>query len=832
MIRKLLLVASLVLLPPIASAQLSPHSDIVLTSRGSPAGGASVSVCGNPGLATTGAQIIGGSIAVLTFGSNPISLGFVAGMNLTVSGFSGSDSFLNGSYTIATVTATTVSYTLAHSNYVASSNGYAFQTGTAAQACAPLSAIFSDPAGLNPITQPGFTADGLGNYFFYANSGSYNVQFGGPVLSVRVKPINIPYSPANNIAFTGNDTLGNINNVRFIDGTKFAKTAAGINAADSDCGAGTPCVIEVSYPGTYSDATIAITKQHFLRFRSYGTYVIAGIRGPDSNTDTSGFWGVECPERATLQLAASSNQDVISDTSFATLSGTGNTFGTFKITIKGCQTDGNRANQSALVTSGTGTPSTVARTSSGSGGVATIAFTGSVSPAPAVGETCNVSGITNDSGSFNGRFIAQSGTSATQLVVNQNTGKNTIASVAATGSGSVICYSGSNGIRLFGRNYWLEDLSVANNVLDDIWVEGYTPSFVNDQSELESTIRRVRTVNSGGDGMVFWGPQNAAVYDITSFQHGQWGHEVFQPIRYTLMVSYLNPSGSEHIGFGASVIETSSQESSAAAQAVLVDQGAGPSIWSGDSVFCIGCIGMTWNSSGQSFAGGIIGGGNGAAQTIGVNITNLGSGVVNAVVLNTSSYVECPSGGTPLGSKSSLDITSVDGIGHVNSSGNCTALGSPLGKFWYAKTVSQSSAADNILVLPTATISTGATGWAQTIPGGVNSTFALLGLAQAFTAAQTFNSIGNGTGLQIFNTTTTCTTAASAGATCTTAAISLPVGEADTSYRVSCTGKGPTNVPTVVSTANSSATQFTITIAALTAAAASYSSYDCVAGHN
>jgi hypothetical protein len=92
--------------------------------------------------------------------------------------------------------------------------------------------------------------------------------------------------------------------------------------------------------------------------------------------------------------------------------------------------------------------------------------------------------------------------------------------------------------------------------------------------------------------------------------------------------------------------------------------------------------------------------------------------------------------------------------------------------------------------------------------------------------------LASGTGLQIFNTTTTCTTAASAGATCTTAAISLPVAEADTSYRVVCTGKGITNVPVVIATTNSSATQFTITIAAITAAAATFTSYDCLAGHN
>jgi len=89
------------------------------------------------------------------------------------------------------------------------------------------------------------------------------------------------------------------------------------------------------------------------------------------------------------------------------------------------------------------------------------------------------------------------------------------------------------------------------------------------------------------------------------------------------------------------------------------------------------------------------------------------------------------------------------------------------------------------------------------------------------------------TGLQIFNTTTTCTTAAAVGATCTTPNITIPVAEPDTSYRAVCIGKnGFSNVPVVIATNNASVTQFTITIAALTAAAASFASYDCSVGHN
>jgi hypothetical protein len=99
------------------------------------------------------------------------------------------------------------------------------------------------------------------------------------------------------------------------------------------------------------------------------------------------------------------------------------------------------------------------------------------------------------------------------------------------------------------------------------------------------------------------------------------------------------------------------------------------------------------------------------------------------------------------------------------------------------------------------------------------------------TATRGFSAIGNGKGLQLFNTATTCTTAASIGAICTTAAITLPVAYADTNYRLSCTGQTPTNVP-IVQTYAKSNTTFTITIAALTAAAATFVNYDCSAVHN
>jgi hypothetical protein len=102
---------------------------------------------------------------------------------------------------------------------------------------------------------------------------------------------------------------------------------------------------------------------------------------------------------------------------------------------------------------------------------------------------------------------------------------------------------------------------------------------------------------------------------------------------------------------------------------------------------------------------------------------------------------------------------------------------------------------------------------------------------KSYLAAPSVTGLTNDTGLQIFNTTTTCTTAATINTPCTTAAITLPVGYADTNYRLQCQGLGPTNFPQL-QTVTKSNTSFTITLNNLTAAAASYSSFDCSAEHN
>src|SRR4029077_19473149 len=95
-----------------------------------------------------------------------------------------------------------------------------------------------------------------------------------------------------------------------------------------------------------------------------------GIIGADS-TVANVTWQLSCPNFAKIQLAANSNRDLVTSTNFLTLSGSGNTFGTFGVNITGCRFDGNKANQTALATRGSGTISTVPRAANGA---ATIVF--------------------------------------------------------------------------------------------------------------------------------------------------------------------------------------------------------------------------------------------------------------------------------------------------------------------------------------------------------------------------------------------------------------------------------------------------------------------------
>ena len=122
-------------------------------------------------------------------------------------------------------------------------------------------------------------------------------------------------------------------------------------------------------------------------------------------------------------------------------------------------------------------------------------------------------------------------------------------------------------------------------------------------------------------------------------------------------------------------------------------------------------------------------------------------------------------------------------------------------------------------------------------PGVGLATMPYLERTQTWTAAQTFTvatfnsgvSQGSGYKHQRFGATTP--TAGVAGATQDTT-YTWTSAFADANYTANCTGEGANGVPTLVSIQTHSASQISVRVAAITAAAASYAAMDCKATHD
>jgi hypothetical protein len=104
---------------------------------------------------------------------------------------------------------------------------------------------------------------------------------------------------------------------------------------------------------------------------------------------------------------------------------------------------------------------------------------------------------------------------------------------------------------------------------------------------------------------------------------------------------------------------------------------------------------------------------------------------------------------------------------------------------------------------------------------------------------QILSGITNGGGFEHFSvcgtnctvTVATCTTAATAGATCSTT-FTMPVAMADNAYHPVCTGVVIASGAPIPVVSNKTATQLTVTTIAATAAAAGFGEYDCNVTHN
>lgn len=193
-VKRFVLVAAAILgLACGARAQDGPIQGTTTNVQGQARPGTNVAICQN--LATTGASVTN-NVATYTFGSNPQTLGFVIGATLTAFGFTGGDTFFNGTFTISATSATTISVNLVHANAAAGTNGNVYQTGSTSQACAAIATTFTDQTGATTMPNP-FTSDGLGNYLTFVAPGYYRVQLYGPGVTTLLYPTAVACVPNN-----------------------------------------------------------------------------------------------------------------------------------------------------------------------------------------------------------------------------------------------------------------------------------------------------------------------------------------------------------------------------------------------------------------------------------------------------------------------------------------------------------------------------------------------------------------------------------------------------------------------------------------------------------
>lgn len=318
---KFLIFLLVIITPGLTRAQgnLGSNSSPVVNRQGIPLGGVDIAVC-QP-VATTSASVTN-NLATLIMAVNPQVYGYVAGMTIMISGFTGADSFLNagtltngqivGGQTILAVTSTSIVFTIGHIDTGTSSNGTVLQEGNGSYGCAGLSTVYSDPALTTPTTNP-FTSDQLGNWNVFAASGIYDVQFYSPSTSPTVKIIGVsptsltglPGLALNNL-WTGNEshigaeTFANINKVILVGGNPANATypatqaglQAGINAAIANSGNTSGMVIvapgstiSISSCTTDSESTYGILVGPGGGIKLLGYGAILNFTGSTTNCD-------------------------------------------------------------------------------------------------------------------------------------------------------------------------------------------------------------------------------------------------------------------------------------------------------------------------------------------------------------------------------------------------------------------------------------------------------------------------------------------------------------------------------------------------------------------
>lgn len=151
--------------------------------------------------------------------------------------------------------------------------------------CSPVQHVYSDAAlSIQKDSNSAITADANGNYWFYGTPGPMKLQITANG-STYTETINVPIDATSAV-------ISKLNSIRIVDGTRFALTNAGIQAAITDIGlnAGT-VIIPANVAGTdYSGIAFAAGQTQVLLIDFRQKSVVTGLftlAGHDANPATT-----------------------------------------------------------------------------------------------------------------------------------------------------------------------------------------------------------------------------------------------------------------------------------------------------------------------------------------------------------------------------------------------------------------------------------------------------------------------------------------------------------------------------------------------------------------
>jgi subtilisin family serine protease len=278
-------------------------------------------------------------------------------------------------------------------------------------------------------------------------------------------------------------------------------------------------------------------------------------------------------------------------------------------------------------------------------------------------------------------------------------------------------------VRLYGRAFRLDNVTLQNAAQGYLWTEGRQEAFTSQDAELECNLKNVHMVGgTRGTGWIDKGPNDLIAEGVVIWGASAWGLELYSALHASHLNTFLNGSGGIRTGLGGGILGNDIAGTTATGVGMLVDSGAGASSISNGTF--AGPIGLQLNSQSQ-FITGLI-----ANTTVAGVVFNGAS--ANGEWTNLQFF-----------NNSGPQVRFIDGGGAsmLILTGDATDSGATL----FGGAVPQNSIILSRMSGQTDFMQFSAAEWkhggyTQKLPTGANSTFAILDLAQTWSKLQDFQS--------------------------------------------------------------------------------------------